>query len=154
MSQADKEFPYRGLAGLLKSSEDEVLSEYLKNRLAKVVAPASGISGAPSEAVKLSPDQKKQLLLSAFEKLQQRYEFKVGDFVRWKEGLRNRIYPEAGDPAIVCEVLNHPIMDATSDSGDYTFREELNLKLGVMGPEGSLVIWHYDSARFEPYPDK
>ena len=103
------------------------------------------------QAVRLTPAQRKELLLSAYERYTQRNKFRVGDLVRWKEGLRNRQYPAQEDPAIVCAILDKPILDSTSDSGNYTFREPLDIQLGVIGSDGTLIMFYYDSARFEPF---
>lgn len=78
--------------------------------------------------------------------------FCPGMLVRWKPGLRNKLFPRNGQEAIVVEVLAKPVCDETCDPGFTYFREPLDLVLGVQDPEGDLLLWHYDSRRFEACP--
>lgn len=80
-------------------------------------------------------------------------EFKVGDIVVWRSGLKNRKFPDYGEPAIVVEVLTPPLVDETSDSGSTYYKELLSLKLGIISDEGDLVTFLYDGKRFEHYQD-
>jgi hypothetical protein len=82
--------------------------------------------------------------------LGQKYTFKVGDVVRWKEGLKNRKLPNEKLPAIVVEVLDNPIYDEKAEVGSTYFREPLDIVLGMI-IKGDLITFHYDSRRFEPF---
>lgn len=76
-----------------------------------------------------------------------------GDTVVWKEGLRNRLWPSYGKPAIVIEVLDPPVFDAEKNSGSPYFREPLSITLGTFieeGPHrGDFMVWHVDGRRFQ-----
>ena len=78
-------------------------------------------------------------------------DFKVGDIVVWRNGLRNRNYPDYGVPAIVVEVLSTPLTDESVDAGSQYFREPLNIRLGIINEDGNFITYVYDSRRFELY---
>lgn len=78
--------------------------------------------------------------------------FKPGMLVRWKPGLRNKRWPQYNEAAIVVEVLSEPIQDDTKDAGFTYFREPLDVILGVRDPDHDLLLFHFDSRRFEPLP--
>ena len=82
-----------------------------------------------------------------------KHTFKPGQFVRWKEGLKNKSLPEYNTPAIVWETLPSPIFDNTKTitAGSKYFKEPLDIVLGVMD-EGAFILLHYDSRRLEPMP--
>lgn len=92
-------------------------------------------------------------LKQRFECLSNAHHFKPGDIVRWKPGLRNRLYPRTDKIAIVLEVLEKPVFDRELDSDCTYFREPLDVVLGVFldsGPHrGDFLSWHFDSRRFE-----
>ena len=76
--------------------------------------------------------------------------FVPGQIVQWKPGMRNRLLPADGQPAIVMEVLDPPIVlnDPTLE-GCNLFREPLSLVLGVHDADGDFLLFHVDSRRFE-----
>ena len=77
--------------------------------------------------------------------------FAVGDFVRWKEGLKNRTRPEYGQPAMVTRVLEEPVHDPSEeDAGSIMFREPLTIVVAFLA-EGDLRELYVDGRRFEPY---
>ena len=76
------------------------------------------------------------------------FEFKIGDIVHWKKGLKNKKVPAYGEPAVVIQNLVQPILDDKEDTSSPYFREPLNIKLGVIR-NGDLLIFHFDSHRFE-----
>lgn len=80
-----------------------------------------------------------------------KHSFHEGQVVKWKEGLRNRRLPKENQPAIVYEIFSEPLTQTEKDAGTPYFREPLDIALGVLGNEGELLIFHYDSRRFEPY---
>ena len=90
-------------------------------------------------------------LTAAYERFLQRHEFEPGQIVRWKLGLRNRRKPADGEPAIVIEVLADPIEGSRDPDTPGFFREPLDLGLGVFDENDDLVIYYFDSRRFEPY---
>ena len=100
-----------------------------------------------------SVDSKVQRLKGLLKSLIELDDFKVGDIVVWRSGLKNRSFPEYGTPAIVVEVLSPPLMDESADSGSTYFREPLNLRLGIIDEKGDFLTFVYDGRRFEHYRD-
>lgn len=84
------------------------------------------------------------------EELDQRNEFRRGQLVRWKPGLRNKLLPEYGYPAIVLDVLREPMINRADPPNSPFFRERLDLALGVLDAAGDFVCFHFDARRFEP----
>ena len=78
------------------------------------------------------------------------YNFKVGDIVKWKVGLKNKRVPNYDEPAIVVELLNEPIFDIEEQAGSPYFKEPLNIRIGLLDEENEFMIFHYDKNRFEP----
>lgn len=110
----------------------------------------------PAEAEQLvdalSTPADPETLRSLHARYLERDRFAVGDIVRWKAGLRNKQLPEYETPAVVVEVLDEPIVDSLHGPETPYFRERLDIALGVLDPEDDLVVFHYDSARFERFP--
>ena len=79
--------------------------------------------------------------------------FKVGQLVKWKENLKNRKLPYKNQPAIVVSVLDEPITSSEKDSGSPYFLEILDILLGVLVDDNTLLTFHYDSRRFEAYEE-
>ena len=50
------------------------------------------------------------------ERLDSPKSFAKGQIVAWKPGLKNRMFPEYGEPAIVTAVLPTPVFDLTETS--------------------------------------
>ena len=102
--------------------------------------------------------EQKQYDTAYIENLQNKYNalltrssFKERDIVVWKNGLRNKQLPNEGQPAIVLEVLDEPIIDNSQDTAASPyFREPLDV-LVMLDDDGDLVSFYYDSRRFEQY---
>ncbi len=90
------------------------------------------------------------LLQQKINLLLQKHDFKSGQAVKWKKGLRNKKFPEENQEAIVIDVLTTPILQHETESGTPYFREPLDLVLAMLDEDNDLVIFHYDSRRFEP----
>jgi len=73
-----------------------------------------------------------------------------GRMAVWKPGLKNRRFPRYGEPAIVVEVLDRPILDHEDEAGSTYYREPLDLLLGILHREGDFLVYHFDSRRFQP----
>lgn len=83
------------------------------------------------------------------------YEFKVGDLVVWKAGLKNKGRPALNEPVIVMEVLDIPLKDGDKqDSGTPYFNEPLDIALGLVDDDGDFIMFYYDKRRFEPYQEE
>lgn len=102
---------------------------------------------------KLPPSDLIRLLHERLSSLAKHTRFRAGQIVRWKPGLKNRRLPDDGQPAIVVEVLDTPILAREEESGSAYFREPLDIVLGILDSDGDFVMFHYDSRRFEPWPD-
>jgi len=114
----------------------------------------SGNSGFP--AIRLADgnedpaETRKRLLKQLAERLDERHDFRKGQIVVWKAGLKNKAKPDYGEPAIVTGVYPTPICDATEASaGSPYFQEPLSLVIGVHF-EDDLVEFRVDGRRFEP----
>lgn len=90
-----------------------------------------------------------QELKQKVEHLQKKEEFSPGDIVRWKLGLKNKKYPKEGQPAYVMECLSNAIKKEDKDPGNPYFREPLDIILACLEEDGDLLIFYYDSRRFE-----
>lgn len=77
--------------------------------------------------------------------------FEAGDFVEWKPGMKNRRYPDYGQPVVVMELLEEPVFDSAKDSGSSYYREPLDVVLGFLDSDGDFVSFHFDSRRFQKY---
>jgi len=69
----------------------------------------------------------------------------------WKDGLKNRVRPDYGQPAIVVEVLEAPVVHPTAESLTSDLQDKLDIVLGVMTEDNLFAFFHFDRARFEPY---
>lgn len=87
----------------------------------------------------------------AVERLNDTSRFQVGDVIRWKEGMKNRKYPDYGEIAVVSRVLDSPIY-STEGTGTQYFGEPLDLVLARYAND-DFVEFHYDSRRFEKCPE-
>jgi hypothetical protein len=77
-------------------------------------------------------------------------DFKPGDIVRWKTGLKNRKFPHDGQMCIVLDVLKEPVINNTAEPGSPFYREPLDLILAVLVEgENNFTLYHYDKRRFE-----
>ena len=81
-------------------------------------------------------------------------DFKTGDIVQWKQGMRNKKRPFKHEPAIVVDILDPPIFDENQDSGSTYFREPLNMVIGIADYNEKddticLLLFHVDKRRFQ-----
>ncbi len=93
------------------------------------------------------------VLRERYQSLVERHQFAPGQLVTWKPGLKNKRIPRYGQPAVVIEVLEAPVLDREDEAGSTYFREPLDLVLGLLWDEGpargELVTFHYDGRRFQ-----
>lgn len=88
-------------------------------------------------------------LRDLFESLTSTASFTVGDLVTWKPLLKNRVRPAYGEPAIVIEFLDKPVRNSEANPSSTYFREPLDLVLGLLDDDGEILVYHFDSRRFE-----
>ncbi len=95
-----------------------------------------------------------QNLQDLHKKITDSEDFKIGDIVQWKQGMRNKKRPFQDEPAIVVDILDPPIFDENQDSGSTYFREPLNMVIGIADYNEkdntvSLLLFHVDKRRFQ-----
>lgn len=93
-------------------------------------------------------DSNVEILNTLANRFHEKYDFKRGDIVTWKEGLKNKSRPLENEPAIVLEMLQEPLFDNQGDSGSPYYREPLDLVVGVFIKE-KFIIYHLDSRRLK-----
>ncbi len=92
-----------------------------------------------------------ELLRKRYAEFSETYNFRPGDLVQWKQGLKNKKRPRYGQPAVVIELLKNPIYDTSENPGSPYFREPLDIVLGLINESGNFVMYHYDKRRFKPF---
>jgi hypothetical protein len=78
------------------------------------------------------------------------HSFAKGDLVTWKEGLRDRVHPEPGWPAIVLNVFFDPVVDPVQDSQSASFRRQFDMLCGVV-IDGAMYTFHFESRRLKKF---
>ena len=82
------------------------------------------------------------------DRLDQFHAFGKGRFVKWKSGLKNRKFPEYGEPAIVTAVLPSPVFDPSEvSSASPYFQEPLSIIIGTYRDDDFLEF-RVDGRRF------
>ncbi len=128
-------------------SEKIDVDELLKKRLAEIIADKQKVSEPISEERQKELGNKLLFLRSIFG---ENHEFKEGQLVVWKEGLKNRVRPRLQEPAVVIEILKQAVFDTEKDSGTPYFREPLDMIIGVLDEiEENLIFFHVDKRRFQ-----
>lgn len=89
-------------------------------------------------------------LKSLFKGYWKEYHFKPGMLVTWKPGLKNKKTPDYGEPLVLVELLDTPVLDEENGSGSPYFREPLDIICGEI-QKSNFALYHYDSHRFMPY---
>jgi hypothetical protein len=93
-----------------------------------------------------------QKLIEVYQKLLEPHEFKVGDLVKWKQGLKSKKLPYMNQPAVVIQLLEKPLINRLDEeAGSPYYREPLDIILGVFDDEDEFLMFYYDKRRFEPY---
>ncbi|MBE2295453.1 MAG: hypothetical protein IAF00_10890 [Phycisphaerales bacterium] len=69
----------------------------------------------------------------------------------WKPGLKNCRFPRYGEPAVVIEVLDPPLINHKAEAWSPYYREPLDLLLGILYQDNKFLAYHFDSRRFQPY---
>ena len=118
---------------------EQDISEFLKNRFKN-----PKIENVQEHINKLQFAQQ-QLSVS--------YEFKAGDILVWKKGLKNRARPAENEPIVVLEILETPTFDTEKGAGSAYFKEPLDLIAGLVDSDGDFIIFYFDKRRFEPYKE-
>lgn len=142
----------------------------MKNDLRRLIASLGDVTDGPDDGTKppgprVNADdmstgaQDLDALRAAQQVLARRHVFRPGMLVRWKTtphglSLSNRLRPQAAELSVVVAVLDTPtpLVDEEVDSGSPSWREPLDLALGLLDEDGDFMVFHFDSSRFEPAP--
>lgn len=97
--------------------------------------------------------QLRDRLAELAERLDKPHNFTKGEFVKWKPGLKNKTFPDYGEPALIRAVMPNPIFDPTENgAGSPYFQEPLTLVVAIFA-EDDLLEFRVDGRRFEPFDD-
>jgi uncharacterized protein (DUF952 family) len=99
-----------------------------------------------------SPAKARQRKLKELaDRLDQFNPFAKGQFVKWKPGLKNRKFPDYGEPVIVTAVLPSAIFDPNENAAASPyFQEPLTIIIGTYRDDDFLEF-RIDGRRFEPF---
>lgn len=90
-------------------------------------------------------------LTDRFRAMQPEHQFKPGDLVQWRGGLKNCKRPAYGQPAVVLGLLPGAMADESSCSGRGYYGESADLRVGFTDAEGDFMSFGASSQRMEPY---
>ncbi len=128
--------------------DKEQIAELIKEKLSEII-PDQIKSDEPISEEKR--DHVAQKLDTIYRIFLECYELKEGQFVEWKQGLKNRVRPHLREPAIIIKLLKSPEFDTEKDSGTPYFKEPLDMIIGVLEEnEENLLFFHVDKRRFKP----
>ncbi|SRR5258708_5011356 len=133
------------LLGVPENPKVEELKKALANALLELEQPRAEAS--------LSASEKSGRLEKAYKAFNDHHDFRPGQLVKWKKGLKTRLYPQYDEPAIVVAILEQPYIDSKIDSSTPHFNDHLNIQLGLVMPDGQFYCYLFDSRRFEPFRD-
>jgi|APAra7269096819_1048525.scaffolds.fasta_scaffold16310_3 hypothetical protein len=97
-----------------------------------------------------TPSSHAELLRKCRQEYDDIEEFLPGDLVTWKDGLRDRLHPEPGWPAIVLEVFELRVKDPTPDTQSASFRRFYDILGGVL-IDGVMYTFHFESRRLKRF---
>jgi hypothetical protein len=99
---------------------------------------------------KTKVNERIQELQSLYSNFAEVHDFRPGQIVRWKPGLKNKRRPEYNEPVVVIEKLTEPAYDTSQGAGSAYYRERLDIILGFIDNDNEMIAFHFDSRRFEP----
>lgn len=77
--------------------------------------------------------------------------FSLGSMVQWKPGMRVARLLAYGQPAVVLQVLNEPIVDEDASAMDPSRAHMCDLLIGVETPNHQFMTFYADSRRLEHF---
>ncbi len=89
-------------------------------------------------------------MLDYYHDFSESHEFKAGDLVTWKRGLKNGRFPYQDYPAVVSKKYDEPVVREDMESGSNHFRESLDMII-IVDTGDEVSEFHVDSRRFKPY---
>ena len=116
------------------------------------------VDGAPEEAPRALQNEPfdgnfpayAARLATLAERFCEKHEFKVGDMVVVKEGLSISKFPAVGEPGVVVEVREEPLVSKTKKFTSPLFNVPLDVAVGVICPHGHFEVFWFDSRRLRP----
>ena len=78
--------------------------------------------------------------------IKEKNDFNVGDILIWKDGLKNKVFPAYGQPAIILERFIPALIDP-----DVSYNEKLDVQIGFISSNDEFLTFNYDSSRFKLY---
>jgi len=106
---------------------------------------------ADGAEVEVPVESRQAMLKELFGRLNKAHFFSKGQFVKWKPGLKNRKFPEYGEPVIVTEVINDPVFDPNENcAASPYFQEPLTVVIGTYR-DADLLEFRLDGRRLEPF---
>lgn len=102
----------------------------------------------------LSLDEIGEKLISYRKSILEEGEFKEGDLVQWKDGLKNRRFPDYNEPAIIMEVLDEPIYNEDEEPASPYYNEPLTIKIGFLVDERDFITYLVNQRRLEKFAEK
>ena len=76
-------------------------------------------------------------------------DFEEGDIVVWKDSLKNKSFPQYGQPAIVLNILEEPFFNDKQTPENHIFKEPHDLLLGIIMDNNEYLTLYFDSRRFK-----
>jgi len=105
-----------------------------------------------------SMDEDKQSLADKLKEMRERLyqpneeQLKPGDIVQWKTGLKNTKRPDYNQQCVVMETFP-AFFQAKRGAGATGFREPCDVRIGILDEDEDLMIYLFDSRRFEKVPE-
>lgn len=93
----------------------------------------------------------KHILIQRARSLDKKHDFQKGDIVKWKQGLKNRNFPDYGEPILVREILENTSSPSNKDNS-FAY-EQRNIVIGVFDEDEDYFEFYVDSRRLEPFDD-
>lgn len=119
--------------------------------LAEVLHAADSASKNKSKPKKSKPEE----LIHLYKLISKNEKLKVGDLIVWKEGLKNRAFPEYNQIVIITELKNDAVEFPTRNMEDgcsgSSYRENLDLRFGILMKDSEFSEFWVDSRRFTKY---
>lgn len=110
-----------------------------------------GMTLVGQQISQISSQELVRILQGRLNDLVKHNDFKPGDVVKWKAGLKHLTYPAYGKPAIVVEVLSQPYENTFVGPESPYFGEILDLRIGVVADDGGFYVYVVPANRFEKF---
>ena len=131
----------------MNKNEEDIIVKFIKS-----LVESEKEESAKEESVPFfekNPTEYIEKLKNRHTSLSNRVQFKEGDIVIWKQGLKNKRLPLYNQTGIVIKINNPAIEDR-----DASYSETLDFKVGFISPDDEFIAFNYDSSRFELYVKK